>query len=517
MKKLLILLSILGICGIAEAVPSITSTTGTIEHNGSLTISGSSFGTKTNYGEGRSQLNWIWDNAENYSTFSSAGWSEGLPSGSGNAYNLTYSGSLTASQATSVSTKYLTGCHFPDNAYYTGGDVAIFAGGTDTFTKYYARWYYYEESPFTYKTAGVKGDWDIRNNKNFVLQDRDSLYAGGGTGISYAYVDNNNLAIYTDDWTQVWGVDGLYDANHTTQWGREIQTNGFGTLTGDKYGTIPNGGTAGHWELWEVEGSDLTSSGTSQLKVWINGSLEMNATSNDLAFSAKGFGIGGYRDRSNNTSFRKYFDDMYIDKDWARIVIGNNSNYTSCTVREIQIPTAWSSSSATITVNQGSFADDATAYLYLIDSNGVVSDQDPVADGFQGYEITFGEEGGGVTPSISSTNGTYNTGETINIYGSDFKSTQGTGKVYLCDQSTYSGSSVKTEQTVVTWSDTAIVSTFVETGFTDGQYAYYIVLNSDGNYSVGYQVQLYYLPPTPPQTSAGFSGSGKISGGGKIS
>ncbi len=65
-------------------------------------------------------------------------------------------------------------------------------------------------------------------------------------------------------------------------------------------------------------------------------------------------------------------------------MIGNASTYASSTHFEMQPPTAWSDSSVTVTVNQGSFADGSTAYLYLIDANGNVS---------AGNQITFGSSG----------------------------------------------------------------------------------------------------------------------------
>ncbi len=68
-------------------------------------------------------------------------------------------------------------------------------------------------------------------------------------------------------------------------------------------------------------------------------------------------------------------DDVYLSTTQARVEIGNAATWSSCTLREIQIPTAWSSSSITFTANQGSFANGATAYLYVVDENGNVNEQ----------------------------------------------------------------------------------------------------------------------------------------------
>lgn len=74
------------------------------------------------------------------------------------------------------------------------------------------------------------------------------------------------------------------------------------------------------------------------------------------------------------------YDDIYVDDTWQSVWIGNDSTWASCSHREVQIPTSWSTTSITATVNQGSFSD-GTAYLFVIDENG---------DPSSGYEITLG-------------------------------------------------------------------------------------------------------------------------------
>lgn len=91
--------------------------------------------------------------------------------------------------------------------------------------------------------------------------------------------------------------------------------------------------------------------------------------------------IGHYWNQ-NAGDLRAYFDDVYIDLTQARVEIGNAPSWGSCTFREIQIPSAWSDSSITFTVNRGSFGDGNNAYLYVVDSNGNVNSQ--------GYPIIIG-------------------------------------------------------------------------------------------------------------------------------
>lgn len=104
------------------------------------------------------------------------------------------------------------------------------------------------------------------------------------------------------------------------------------------------------------------------------------------------FDLNGYQRQnagSNVTSV--YYDDVYLATGpncMARVEIGDNAVYTSCTNLAICTPTSWGSSSITATVRQGSFSD-GTAYLFVVDADGVVSD---------GYEITLG----GSTPASGS-------------------------------------------------------------------------------------------------------------------
>jgi hypothetical protein len=76
-----------------------------------------------------------------------------------------------------------------------------------------------------------------------------------------------------------------------------------------------------------------------------------------------------------------WWEDVYIDWTRARVEIGNDSAWNNCTHREIQIPTAWTSGSVSATVNTGTFLSGSTAYLFVVDENGNVSNGFPVEIG----------------------------------------------------------------------------------------------------------------------------------------
>ena len=86
-----------------------------------------------------------------------------------------------------------------------------------------------------------------------------------------------------------------------------------------------------------------------------------------------------------------YWDDIYIDKYWARVEIGDASTYANCKHREMQIPSTWSDTSVTVTLNQGSFDQLDSKYLYVVDNDGAVS--------ASGYLLED------MTPTLTVTNG----------------------------------------------------------------------------------------------------------------
>jgi hypothetical protein len=55
------------------------------------------------------------------------------------------------------------------------------------------------------------------------------------------------------------------------------------------------------------------------------------------------------------------------------VEIGNGSNFTTCSHKEIQIPQVWGQSSVDIKINQGTFVADENLYLFVVDSTGNVN------------------------------------------------------------------------------------------------------------------------------------------------
>lgn len=83
-------------------------------------------------------------------------------------------------------------------------------------------------------------------------------------------------------------------------------------------------------------------------------------------------------DISNETKVRDdwwiYYDDIYMDNTWARVMIGDAPTLATSRRREIQIPVSWSDTAITIRVNQGALPTiKGPFYLYVVDSQGRVN------------------------------------------------------------------------------------------------------------------------------------------------
>ena len=59
------------------------------------------------------------------------------------------------------------------------------------------------------------------------------------------------------------------------------------------------------------------------------------------------------------------FDDAYVDSTYSRVVLGNASTYAACTMVEPQPAVTWSNTAITVTPNLGMLSDDANVYLYV--------------------------------------------------------------------------------------------------------------------------------------------------------
>lgn len=120
-----------------------------------------------------------------------------------------------------------------------------------------------------------------------------------------------------------------------------------------------------------------------------------------------------------------YWDDIYMDDTWSRVELCSGATYSDRSDCEIQIPSAWTDGQLQFKVNQGGFADDSTAHLYVVDADGNAS---------VGKQITFAGACGHGSVRIGGTSNYFQTiqdaydnctdGDTVQLQGVDFRETR---------------------------------------------------------------------------------------------
>jgi len=408
----------------SSGVPIITSVSGTIADKNTIIINGIRFGTKI------PAAPLIWDNCEEETvntfprstpnSYSLVGYSDYQPADTRegedipNTHELKYRsvGQRPVSEVVTGphnrSTKYLMGGHWEDNVgNHSGRDVQItvpskenydnggaFSGGFKPV--WYANWYY-----------RVNPDWpacgDSMNHKYAVIQSGIKAYGDSTYNNSYNYQNFGNNVTPCQD------ASSLRLRNQT-------DVGPYDDLTADgnnQYVDNPK------YNWVKVENFYANDSDIGQLIIKFNnirgwGAENVGTWFTDL--NSQGIGsmtLGGYYRHhldgagfQHNNAFR-FFDDIYVDSTFARVILANNSNYDQATIMEPQIPTAWSSKSITVVTNLGKHNDGDTGYLFVFDGNNNHNNV--------GYPITIGGTQTDTTPptlSSPSPSGTLTAGTT---------------------------------------------------------------------------------------------------------
>ncbi|NTW27235.1 MAG: hypothetical protein HGA36_02855 [Candidatus Moranbacteria bacterium] len=170
-------------------------------------------------------------------------------------------------------------------------------------------------------------------------------------------------------------------------------------------------------DQWQRVDMLFTGGATPSQKAWIVGKNSNNPQYtqdvNMPPVNNVAINIGAGKDNGNAlplnqlaTSDYYAYDDVYASFTQARVEVCDANVWSSRNHCELQLPTVWSSTNATIKINQGSFPS-GQAYLYIIDANGEVNSA--------GYAINF-------VPTISNVSGTIGDGQNITISGAAFGS-----------------------------------------------------------------------------------------------
>ena len=344
---------------ILHATPAIDSVSGTAENGESLTIlsTATNFTAHADYGGAEDYLCRLFDNFEDNNMTS---WSF---VGGGTSWENVSTGQRTNSTYSAHKKNETQN----DRAY-------INQGGSNTYAHYYVSFYIYLASDYP----------NSKVNDKFFRAGSQPLHGSGYPNIVWG--DNSGSAV-SSRLTVEYEADG----------------NTAEAITG---GTISKGA----WHFVEIIWGMPVGGETDDFAyVYVNNSQE-NALphTGDLWWSDymtrdPFISIGTWFNTADGgIGSGWYYDDVYISFTQARVVIGDNATYSSCTHLEAQVPTAWSTSSITVDVNVGSFAADATAYVFVFDDEG---NHNTV-----GEEITIGGEseggGGGAGGTVSMGAGT---------------------------------------------------------------------------------------------------------------
>ncbi|MBN1670495.1 MAG: hypothetical protein JXR37_05660 [Kiritimatiellae bacterium] len=318
------------------AAPSINGVTGTLSHGAGVTIAGSGFGAKS------PAAPVAWDDLEDGACNTTA------TVGMWNSVNHLSIGSTQNRHPRSAHHAHLdfggAGAK-QGNGYFTGPNDRLAE-------RWFAQYWFLLAANFDWGTSTYGGgDENLANVKIFRMWNPGSA--------------NENFVMATEGW----GSSVIYTTEYVS-----------GPGGGWFWAGYRDDMTKGAWHNLQFEFAESSLDVTNgRIRVWFDGREILNngaiKTREDYAVFKRPFILGFYDswNDANTDSDDFYIDDAYIDNSWARIEIGDRAAYADCTHREIQIPTAWAAGSITITVNQGSFTNGQTVYLYVVDAAGAVN------------------------------------------------------------------------------------------------------------------------------------------------
>lgn len=333
--------------------PAVSSTSGALAHNGSLTITGAGFGTKP------AAAPLKFDDFQNLAigqSLSANGWNVGG-----------YHPPVAASNVLRPGAPFTRNAHsfFESNiSFSVGGDASNFFLRNLTTTRYYLDFWHYITTDADPQPQNIK-PWRLHQS-------------GAGAPNAYFGFAGPNAG------DTVFGTDGT-----------SSNRNGyFGSLDNGVSIALRGSDWYRKWQHFQVMvdvGTPGSPNGT--MVAYVNGRLRMNYNRN-ITVLAAGYSnfpelyLGNYVRSDPHGNTHSYWDTVYVDSSWARVEVGDASTYGACTHRETQIPVSWSGNSIAVRLNRGSFPSFSGLYLYVVDANGTPS---------AGYPL--GGTGGGSIPA----------------------------------------------------------------------------------------------------------------------
>ena len=350
------------------AAPDVTSAAGTFVHKSRVTITGSGFGVKSNPAQAVPAAPLIWDiTSEQYvggtNRDAYAGLLDGQPVNARIWQKVQHLAGETARYSTSRSHR-----HPRMLAHYAANGIKLTLGKP---------WYPNGSGlpPPTQKSFYLSFYRKLKNPAN-------SLGGGDGSVKIMRVTGANDEGLGTDDLTHVayacanstGAVSSWIDAGPETGWVRwELYLD-----ANKKWFDVWKNG---HYHLGSYSGAG----GTVELRPatdWRFRAPGLNGYQWDAPWLPPSVGIWpflfGYDDSHDLSSGQEIdVSEIYYDNTLARVEISDKATWddspASTAQREVQIPTAWSNGSITVTANLGAFACGQQAYLYVVDADGNVN------------------------------------------------------------------------------------------------------------------------------------------------
>jgi hypothetical protein len=339
-----------------SATPVVSSVSGSWTHGTTVTIQGSGFGTKP------TAAPVVWDDCSGTNPLDK--WDGVWPTPSSSTqYQLTYRAPMRGvSPPHSRVGRYLAGAHGCSSL--DCANIMAWKSRTVSSTAYsYVSWYQRADPNWVFSGCDGAGSCD----------------------------DNFKTTSWATGHDAPWGEPFWYSSYNPSF----KSATGFGgwatsTLPGRQYNWgEPATNLFREWVKVELIARWSTGS-DGFVRMYDNGRLVFEALGpNDYGSgTARTESIGGYARQYGQPNNWRYFADLYLDHSLAHVILGNAPTLAASTRREVQIPSAWSSSSVSVRVNLGAFANGQTAYVYIVNSSGVANSV--------GYPATIG---GGSPPS----------------------------------------------------------------------------------------------------------------------
>jgi chitodextrinase len=330
--------------GGTPGTPSISAVSGTISHGNSITISGTSFGSKSHAGP------MLYDDFDNASTTNISGREPQIHQGNLSHFNSWIETAVGPgpiprivrdSNAVKANSNYHARMAFTGDywaLYLTVDPVNYFTTGEEMYISF---WYRYRKTSANH--PGQMKAW----------------IAYPPTGADKAYFSTAFDTCQSGGW-RIHRSEGFGDVSFGMS-GPEIDNEWIRIETYLKQSAPST--SNGRWE------QAVYRTGTPRRITASLGNAALRTSSANWTFWAFG---GAYYSECGNESGTIDVDDFYMDSTKARVELCNAATFSASTQCELQLPTAWSDTSITATLKRGPLAA-GTAYLYVFNAAGSVN------------------------------------------------------------------------------------------------------------------------------------------------